>query len=364
MRILHVYKDYFPVLGGIENHIRWLAEAQAAAGHDVTVLVCNTGAETVTETYQGVRVIKAGRWATVASMPLSVQQPLLLAKMRPDIAHLHLPYPLGAVANLFLGRARATVLTYHSDIVRQRRWLRLYAPLLRLVLRRADAIITTSPVYSDSSAWLRPVRSRCTVVPLGIDPPPFRQAVKRNSERPTLLFVGRLRYYKGLDTLLHALVQLPDVHLRIVGDGPMRGSWKQLAHALGLNNRVAFLGDVATEKLPALYAAAEVFVLPANARAEAFGTVLLEAMASGLPVVSTELGTGTSWVNQDGVTGCVVPPNNPAALAQALRSLLNDEALRAHMGAAGQERVENRFTLPRMVEGVASVYEEVLASKP
>ncbi len=366
MNILHLYKDYYPVLGGIENHIRVLAEAQASAGHQVTVLACDPGPSTHVDTLNGVQVIMAGRLTTAASMPLSLKQPLALARLRPDIVHIHSPYPLGELANLLLRRARATVITHHSDVVRQRGWLRLYAPFLRRVLRAADRIIATSPRYIETSPWLRPVRDKCTVVPLGVDLVRFSPPVEARRPAPapvqaaTLLFTGRLRYYKGLDTLFQALSRLPDVQLLVVGDGPMREDWERMVDDLHLAQRVTFAGDVPDEDLPGYYRGADVFVLPANARAEAFGTVLLEAMASGLPCVTTEVGTGTSWVVQDGVTGAVVPPQDPAALADAIRGMLHDPERRAALGHAARARVEMEFTTERMVTRVQGVYEEVL----
>ncbi len=363
MHILHLYKDYPPVLGGIENHLRTLAEAQAALGHEVTVLVCARDGRTGEERLNGVRVIRAGRLATIASMPLSWRQPLILARLRPDIAHVHSPYPLGEVANWLLRRARATVITYHSDIIRQRGWLRFYSPILRRVLSAADAIIATSSRYIESSPWLQPVRDRCTVVPLGIDLSRFTALTRNAHTPPTLLFVGRLRYYKGLDTLLRAMPEIPQAHLVIVGDGPMRAAWQQLAAQLGLGPRVRFAGEVSDAELLRHYAGADLFVLPANARAEAFGTVLLEAMAMGLPVVSTELGTGTSWVNQDGVTGRVVPPNDPNALAAVIRELLANPSQLEQMGKAARARVEAEFSLPVMVERVEAVYQRALQPK-
>ncbi len=360
MHILHLYKDYYPVLGGIENYIKVLAEAQAAAGHRVTVLVCNPGRRTRSETLNGVDVLKAGRLGTAASMPLSLAQPLALTRVRPDVIHVHSPYPLGELSNWWLGRARATVITHHSDVVRQRGWLRLYGPLLRRVLRAADRIIATSPPYIESSPWLKPIREKCTVIPLGVDTARFTPADHPGTGSSGVLFVGRLRYYKGLDTLLMALSQVPDAHLTVVGDGPMRAAWETLSHALNLAARVDFVGEIEDADLPDYYHRADLFVLPANARAEAFGTVLLEAMASGLPCVTTEVGTGTSWIVQDGVTGLVVPPANPPALAEAITLLLQDSARRESMGHAGRERVVQYFSMEQMICGVEELYKELL----
>jgi rhamnosyl/mannosyltransferase len=294
-------------------------------------------------------------------MPLSPAQVRRVTGIESDIAHIHSPYPLGELANWLLGRSRATVITYHSDIVRQKRALRLYGPLLRRVLRTADAIIATSTRYVETSPWLRPLQDRVTVVPLGVD---LSRFVNRRSKArpgvPRILFVGRLRYYKGLDTLLRALPSLPDVELEVVGDGPMGPVWQNLARSLGLQSRVRFVGEVSDDALIEHYESADVFVLPANARSEAFGSVLLEAMASGLPVVSTEIGTATSWVNRDGETGRVVPAKDPRALADALDSLLRDGAARERMGRAGRARVETHFSHTKMLQGVSAVYEDAL----
>ncbi len=359
MRILHLYKDYFPVLGGIENHVRVLAEAQARAGHDVTVLVCDPSLRTHIEEINGVRVVKAGRLATVASMPLSCRQPLALARADADIVHVHSPYPLGEASAWLLKRRSKIVITYHSDVVRQKAIMRFYGPILRRVLRKADRIIATSPRYIETSPWLSQVREKCVVVPLGVDHRRFTPPPEPYDGPFTLLFVGRLRYYKGLDDLLRAMRSLPDARLRVVGIGPMLGPLRAMAQELRIANRVEFLGEVGDEELPEIYRRANLFVLPANARAEAFGTVLLEGMASGLPCVTTEVGTGTSWVVQDGVTGLVVPPHDPEALAKAIESL-RDQNVRVEMGKAARERVEQLFTQERMVRDVEALYQELI----
>jgi glycosyltransferase involved in cell wall biosynthesis len=363
MKILHIYKDYFPVVGGIENHVKLLAEAQAARGHRVSVLVTSRDHRTHTETLNDVRVIFAARLATILSAPIS---PALFARTRaetPDIAHLHFPYPFGEIANHFYGRARRTILTYHSDIIRQKFTRALYRPLMTRVFARVDRIIATSPNYIASSPVLLRWKDKCVVVPLGIDPTPFENALHPSSllaARPALLFVGKLRYYKGLNYLLDALRELPRAQLVVVGTGPMERAWRALARDLGVDARVQFVGEVRDEELPAYYAASDIFVLPASERSEAFGAVQLEAMAAGKPVVCTELGTGTSFVNRDGETGFVVPARDPHALAAALARLSDDAELRARLGAAGRARVQQEFTLKKMVTRVMQVYEQVL----
>ncbi len=367
MNILHIYKDYPPVVGGIENHIRWLAQAQAARGHEVTVLVTNpAGMETTEDVEQGVRIIRAARIATLASTPLSPSLPRLLFRQHPDVVHLHFPYPLGEISQWLLRRGRATVMTYHSDVVRQARFLRLYGPLLKAVLRSMDRILATSEPYIASSPWLRPLASKCTVVPLAIDVNRFSSFhteqvayIHRRFPGPLLLFVGRLRYYKGLDYLIQAMARV-NATLLIIGSGPEAARLGALSYELGLASKIHFLGDISDALLPAYYQAADIFVLPSSHRSEAFGLVLLEAMAAGKPLITTELGTGTSWVNQHGVTGLVVPPRDPMALSQAIQELLEDGPKRVAMGKQARARARQEFDLPVLVDRVLGIYEEVL----
>jgi glycosyltransferase involved in cell wall biosynthesis len=267
---------------------------------------------------------------------------------------------LGEVSAWIFHRTTPTVITHHSDVVRQKRWLVLYKPLLRCILRRADSVIVSSPRYVETSPWLRPVRDKCVVIPLGVDDEKFSPPAETFRGPKTVLFVGKLRYYKGLDTLLAAMVSLPDVLLCIVGDGPQRKGLERMTADLRLTERVRFMGKVDDLTLLQYYRKAHVFALPSNTRAEAFGTVLLEAMASGLPCVTTELGTGTSWVVQDRIQGLIVPPGDPGALAEAIRSLMNDEALRREMGRAARERVMTLFRQSLMVHRVEELYRSLL----
>jgi glycosyltransferase involved in cell wall biosynthesis len=360
LKIAHVYKDYYPVLGGIENHIKVLAELQVQAGHQVAAVVTNPGGQQASEHIRGVLVVRLPRLATVAS-PLSLSFPAALGQFKPDITHLHFPYPVGEFSQWLGGGGRPFVITYHSDVVRQKIILRFYNPILKRVLVSAARILPTSENYIASSNYLSPLRSHCTVVPLSVDPDPFQSAERLipPGQVPTLLFVGRHRYYKGLGDLLGAMVGL-DARLLVGGDGPMRSDWEDQANDLGLDDQVDFLGDVPDEDLAGLYRSADIFVLPANARAEAFGTVLLEAMAAGLPCITTELGTGTTYVVEDGVTGLVVPPQDPAALQAAVRRLLGDPELRERMGAAGRRRVLDKFTPRQLFDRVQRVYDSIV----
>jgi len=359
VRVVHVYKDVFPVTGGIENHVRMVCrELSTFPDIDVHILATSLDRRSSVDRLDGVQVVRTGRIATIASTPISPRLPFELRRLQPDIVHLHFPYPVGEVAWLLATAKTPAVITYHSDVLRQRTLLRFYGPILEQVLRRAARILVTSPAYRETSEWLQPVIDRCTVIPLGIDLPRFTD-VRHSGDGKTLLFVGRFRYYKGLHYLLEALTLIPDAHLILVGNGFKEAELREQAQRLGLGARVEFATAVSDEELVHFYERADLFVLPACERTEAFGMVLVEATAAALPCVSTELGTGTSYVNLDGVTGLVVPPRNPEALARACRTLLEDPALRARMGKAGRARTQELFSITRVARDVASVYREI-----
>lgn len=373
MRILHLYKAYPPVKGGIENTVELLAEAQAALGHEVSVIVSAGGLLGQRDRKNGVEVVRLGRLAELASTPISPGLPLALLGRRVDIAHLHAPFPPAEVAQWLFGRSRGTVLTWHSDVVRQKRILRLYAPLLRRLLARVDRIFPTSESYLRRSPFLREVRERCQVIPLGIHLEPFLAPEPSRAGQlrldwgtspdghlmPILLFVGRLRAYKGLGFLLEAMARLR-ARLVIVGDGPETLPLQARARALGVADRVVFAGHLPDRDLPAAYQAADVFVLPSHLPSEAFGLVLIEAMASALPVVCTALGTGTTEVARDDETALVVPPGDAQALGGAAERLLGDEALRRRLGEAGRRRALREYAAPVYVRRTLEAYQDVL----
>ncbi|MBI4318380.1 MAG: glycosyltransferase [Chloroflexi bacterium] len=366
MKILHVYKNYFPTQGGIENHVRLLCRELVGTGEfEVNVLVASTGRATTREVLDGVTVVRAGQQLTLARTPMSLRLWWEVARSKADITHLHFPYPMGELAHLLFGRSPGMVMTYHSDIVSQKRLLRLYEPMLQRVLARADRLIATSPNYVRSSRFLSKHAEKCVVIPLGVDIERFEnvdsrlvEEIRRVHSGPLLLFVGLFRYYKGLQHLIKVMPRIP-ARLLLVGGGPQEEDLKRLVIELGLQDKVVFAGEVGDEVLPAYYHACDVFVLPATHRSEAFGTVLVEAMACGKPVVCTDVGTGTTWVNLHGETGLVVAPANSDALVDAITDLLADHELRARMGRAARARAERELSKEMMVERTAEVYREV-----
>lgn len=375
MRVVHVYKDYPPVFGGVEGHIQTLAEGLKAEGVDVHVLVTNTTRKTLRGEVNGVPVTKVGRLFNISSAPIGQGFCAELQQLSQDadIVHLHVPYPPGELCQLLVRAGRHFVVTYHSDIVRQRLMGFFYSPFLRLLLRRAERITLSNPQYITLSRFLRPLADKCTVIPMGVDLSRFvltdavqqRAAVIRAQYGggPLLLFVGRLRHYKGIDVLIEAMKDI-QAHALIAGDGPMGPIWKQKSADEGVMDRVVFLNAVSDEELVALYHAADMFVFPSTNRAETWGIVQVEAMACGLPVICTELGTGTSYLNQHQVTGLVIEPNNSQVLQAAIQQLIDDPALRQRLGTAGQKRAQDVLSREAMVRQMLDFYTGVIKNDP
>lgn len=369
MRITMVNKHYPPHLGGIEHHVRDLAEALAARGHSVRALVANEEARTVFETMSGVEVLRLRRAFNISSAPVAfgIARALRDEASRADVLHLHSPYPWGELEWLRVKPGVPAVLTYHSDIVRQRLLLAGYAPFLRRVLAGVSRIIVSSPQMIEHSPFLAPIAAKCRVVPFGIDVEEFAdpslegpaQAIRARHKRPIVLFVGRLIYYKGVEVLVRAMVDV-DADLVIVGTGPLEGTIRSLASDLGIADRITMTPPLPRRELAAQYRAADVFCLPSIARSEAFGLVQLEAMAAGTPVVSTRLPTGVPFVNEHGVSGLTVEPGDAASLAEALNALVSDAGLRERLGSQARARVRAEFTRDGMVERTLAVYREAL----
>jgi rhamnosyl/mannosyltransferase len=367
LKVLHVYKDYYPVIGGIENHLKMVAEGQAKAGLKVTVIVNSLNLKTKMERINGVKVIKVGRLATLASSPIGPKIFSYIRKFKSDITHLHFPNPVGEIANLVLGKGKKTVLTYHSDIVKQKTLLKFYHPLLLKILKKVDKIIATSPDYIESSFYLKRFKDKCVQIPLGIDCSLFKpensyidQKIEKRYGKEYILFVGKLRYYKGLEYLIQAMKDIP-ARLLIVGDGLIEESLKNLAKKNNLIKKIFFLGNVEEKILPSLYRLSNFLVLPSTKRSEAFGIVQLEAMACGKPVICTELGTGTSYVNQHEKTGLIIPPGDLKALIQAMNRLLNNRKEREIMGKTARIRVEENFSFEYMLKKIINLYENLFS---
>lgn len=364
MNILQVNKFYYPKVGGIERVVQNIAEGLPKQ-YNTHVLAAQPVGFPSSDYHSGVKITKAASLGVIMSVPVAPTFPIRFqsAVRDADVVHHHLPNPLSAVSQLMTKTdSPPIVATYHSDIIRQVTAFKLYRPILHRFLRTVDRILVTSRRLLKHSNVLQPHKDKCDVVPLSIDltsvgcenPAPLNTA----PEGPIVLFVGRLNYYKGVEYLVKAMRDV-DATLLVAGDGNRRSALQELAQDRGVSNKIQFLGYLSEERLAAAYRAADVFVLPSVEPSEAFGIVQLEAMARGTPVVNTALPTGVPWVSQDDVTGLTVPPRNPAALADAINTLLTDDERRRKYAERARARVGEMFTRDQMIDRITTVYESL-----
>lgn len=369
MKILQVNKLYSPWVGGVEKVVQDIAEGLKDKV-DMKVLVCQKKGKTTIDNVNGIEVVRAGSIGIYFSMPVSFSFSHILKEMSKDrdILHFHLPFPLGDMAYFLSKLDKKIVLWWHSDIVRQKMFLKLYAPYLRKFLRAADKIIVATPRHIESSSFLKEVKEKCVVIPFGIRMMDFQiddpmekeiERIRNKYNGQIILYVGRLVYYKGVEYLINAMKDV-NATLLIVGQGYLENSLRQMAIDLRINDRIVFLKDIADKQLKALYHACDIFVLPSIANSEAFGIVQMEAMACAKPVINTDLPTGVPWVSRHEESGITVPPEDSTALANALNTLLNNTNLCEKYGQNARKRVEKEFTIELMLEKVLSVYRNVV----
>lgn len=360
MRILHIYKDFDPpIRGGMERHMALMCRFQRQWA-EVEAVTNSRQFATRVITRDGTTVTEVGELGRIQSAPLSPAFPWHMRRLAGDVNVVHVPNPTAETGWLVARPRGKLVVRYQSDIVRQASAMRIYGPIQMQFLRKADIILVASEQYLASSAALEGLRSRCEVVPLGILPEEFQtpdwarvEALKAAYGGPFVLFSGRHRYYKGLEYLIRAAqaIRGPVV---VAGEGPETARCTELARELGVS--VAFPGMLSHEELVNHLHGCAVFAFPSCERSEAFGISMLEAHACGKPVVATRLGTGVEFVNLDGQTGLNVPPRDPAALAEAINTLLDDGALRERLGAQARRRVETEFHAERIARREFEIY--------
>jgi len=363
IRVLHLFKTAtHHTHGGIEVFIDTLANAQhqlhLPVQHTLFALAPNCAA---THTTPHLTTHCHPQQLALRSTPISLTALPHLAQhlARAHLLHLHYPYPF-ADALLFAHTLRTRtplppiLITYHSDIVKQK-WLEhLYRPLRTWLFRRAARIVATSHNLKASSPTLARYLSKTTVIPL---PSPIPPAYTPPPPTPTFfLYLGGLRYYKGLPTLIAAAAkaQLP-VH--IAGSGPDEPYLKRLAQRYRAPITWHGAVDEATKKQ--LLANCTALILPSTERSEAFGLVLLEAAAYGRPAITTELGTGTSEIVEHGKTGYVVPPKDPQALAHAMTTLWHlPLEQRTALGQAAYAKATTHYAQATIARAYYSCYQQ------
>ncbi|HRR76989.1 MAG TPA: glycosyltransferase [Ruminococcus sp.] len=375
LRVLEVNKAYSPHIGGIETLVKQYSEELGKiCGAGVKVLVCRDGrGRTIREKVNGVSVTRAGSLGTYFKCPISFSFIRLFRKMakKADVVHIHLPFPLADAAALLSGYKGRIVVSWHSDVVKQKKLMLVYKPFMRWLLKRADAVIVATKGHIDGSEYLPEFREKCRVVPYGLWPEDYTSVERKpvltdkaaDKSAVKVFFSGRLVYYKGVDILLRAFAETKGCELFISGEGDLEPELKSYAAENGLAERVHFLGFLSEKELRQAYMDCDIFVLPSVARSEAFGIVQIEAMACGKPVINTALPSGVPYVSLDGETGITVPPSDEKALAKAINTLVSDRELRERYGRAAAERVSSEFHEKEVIKRLYSVLRERRAGK-
>jgi O-antigen biosynthesis rhamnosyltransferase len=369
MKVLHFYKTSFPdSMGGVERVIDQLARGTNQLGVCTEVLSTARNPKPSVMQMNGYVVHRAKLNVQLASTSMSMQAVRLFSELArsADLVHYHFPWPFMDLVHFAAKVDKPTVLTYHSDIVRQKTLLRLYRPLQRKFLGSVGHIVATSPNYLSTSDVLSRYKSKVTVIPIGLDKHSYPIASPQNlslwRERfgsRFFLFVGVFRYYKGLHLLLDA-ARGADYAIVIAGVGPTEAELRAHAQRLRLRN-VHFVGYLADADKVALLTLCHGVIFPSNLRSEAFGISLLEGAMYGKPMISSEIGTGTSFINVSDETGLVVPPHDPDALRTAMDYLWNHPDIAAAMGSRAEERYWCHFTAGQMSRSYVNLYERLIA---
>lgn len=367
IRVLQVNKLYYPEVGGIERVVQYLAEGLKEET-DMRVLVCQPRGWGSQDVINGVPVTRCSSFGTLFSLPISISFLWRLRRMSKevDILQFHAPFPLGDLGGLLAGVKGKIVLYWHSDVVKQKRLMHLYRPIMEMFLRRADVIIVSAKGNIEGSSYLGPYHQKCVVIPYAVSSSIqekgkiYLKSAKPNQGRKlSFLFIGRLVYYKGVDVLLKAFEKIKEGELTIIGAGELEENLKAFVMERGMEKRVHFQGRVADEEIYRQIEKCDVFVLPSVVKSEAFGLVQQEAMAFGKPVINTWLESGVPEVSLDGLTGLTVKAGDAEALAKAMEWMMDHPQERIQMGKAARERVENEYTMDVMLGRIMGLYKRL-----
>lgn len=368
MKVLHFYRTYYPdSFGGVEQVIRQLVVGTTRLGVDAEVLTLTREKENFELNFEGHKVHRVPLDFEISSTGFSLGAFSRFAELAKnvDVIHYHFPWPFMDLAHFFSRVKKPSIVTYHSDIVRQKYLLKIYQPLKHLFLSDVNRIVATSPNYLASSPILAQYIKKTQTITYGLDkdiyPTPDNELLsmwRRRFGDRFFLFVGMLRYYKGLHVLLEAAAET-SIPVVIVGQGPVEKELKLQARKLNLQN-VHFLGALPEVDKAALLTLCYAVAFPSHLRSEAFGISLLEGAMFGKPMISTEIGTGTTYINVHGETGLVVPPNDSMAFRRAMLYLIDHPEEAAKMGRQAKERYLLLFTAKKMSENYLSLYQEVI----
>ncbi len=380
MKIAIVSPVFPPYRGGIGSAAQAEAQELAKRGHDVSIFVpyprqMASRSSSVGEKFNLHQLTPVLKWGNAAFLPQ-----LFWRLKNFDVVHLHYPFFGGAeVVNCFFRhqhKATKLVITYHHDVVGKGRLGKFFRwhtkHCMPKIMETADKIVVSSFDYAKNSnlkeIFLKD-QNKFFEMPFGVDTGRFFPSGKDpdllaknnlNMEDKIVLFVGgldRAHYFKGVEILLKAKIQVPEAKFLLVGDGDLRPQYEKIADDFKIRDKVIFAGSVAREELPKYYNLAEVVVLPSVDRSEAFGIVLTEAASCGKPVVASNL-PGVRSVVDYGINGFLVEPGNAKQLADKINDLIHNHDLLLQFGENGRTKVLEKYSLEKMGDSLEKIFSE------
>ncbi len=370
-----INKLFHPVVGGIEITITQLCEAIAKdPNFKITVLTSNEKrfSKSLSYRWKNAQIHKISSLGILFSTPIALKFPSALKKLieEHDVFHFHIPNPVGELS-FFVNKIpshKKVIVTVHADVSQTKK--KMFAPaynyVLKKLLGRADIITASAPQNIEGFPILKNYQHKCISIPLAYDQlhvsdinkekqDTFKQTFHLSPDKKTILFVGRLSYYKGISFLIDAMPLIINAQLLIVGDGSLKVELKKQVQKLQLTDSIYFAGKLPDDLLATAYSLADIFVFPSIKKAETFGIVQAEAMAYGIPIVNTNLNTGVNFVSIHNETGLTVPPNNSSALQTAINQILSDEQLRKAFSDNAKKK-SILFSPEKMAEAYKKLY--------
>ncbi len=373
MKIAQLTPYFYPHLGGVESHVLELSKQLIERGHDVIVVTTKLEGTEKREKVEGVPVKRVEPMTIQYSTPVVPEVRKVLLDMDYDLLHSHSPPPIMSFFGVRCANRKDVpfILTYHCDLELQN----IFGPLMVQLYERtfgtytvskSDRIVTTTNSYGATSraVW----HEEADIIPNAVDSSRFNpdnsgEEIRKKhdlGDDKVVMYVGRIVYHKGLEYFVESAKYLgDDTKYILVGEGDFMPELKKIVKRESLENKVIFAGRVTNEELPKYYAATDVFVLPSVSRLEAFGIVTMEAMASGVPVVVSDI-PGVREVITEGRHGLLAEPMNSKDIAGKVRTILENPDLAQRMGKMGRKRIEEKFTWEKVAEEIEEVYEKLL----
>lgn len=364
IRVLHVCKVYWPVKGGVQVVVEWIC--RGIKGFDFSIL-STSRSPSQAESPGYARLMLAKAFGELLSLPIA---PGILTRLwrqfcAQDIVAIHYPFPLADIAvALYPGRLPKLIVYYHSEVVSQKLTVKLINPFTRLMLKRADVVVCSSPNVLEHSRLLRGVKAKCQVIPFGLDIAQDVDSFIKPSQCDYFLTIGRHVPYKGFDILIRAYAQANTTsRLKIVGSGPLLDAHRQLAIELGVQDSVDFIVGASDEEVQELLVRTRCFVLASTMPSEAFGLVQIEAMSLARPVINTSLKSGVPWVARHDQEAITVEPSNVDQLAAALKQMDASDDLVDERGSKALDRARQEFDRQVFFQRTENLFQQLIQER-